>query len=66
MWAAVPEEQRSSMRVVVEHEVPIGRMAEPDEPARAAVWLLSDEASYVVGSHLVCDGGVLAKASISV
>jgi NAD(P)-dependent dehydrogenase (short-subunit alcohol dehydrogenase family) len=66
MWAAVPEEQRSSMRVVVEQEVPIGRMAEPDEPARAAVWLLSDEASYVVGSHLVCDGGVLAKASISV
>ena len=38
----------------------------PDEPARAAVWLLSDEASYVTGSELACDGGVLAKAPISV
>jgi NAD(P)-dependent dehydrogenase (short-subunit alcohol dehydrogenase family) len=66
MWAAVPEGERGAMRTVVEKEVPIGRMAQPAEPARAAVWLLSDEASYVIGSHLVCDGGVLAKASISV
>jgi hypothetical protein len=28
--------------------------------------LLSNESSYVTGSHLICDGGVLAKASISV
>jgi len=66
MWAAVPEDEREEMRHVVEKEVPIGRMADPVEAARAAIWLLSDEASYVIGSHLVCDGGVLAKASISV
>jgi NAD(P)-dependent dehydrogenase (short-subunit alcohol dehydrogenase family) len=66
MWAAVPPEERDAMRQVIEREVPISRMADPFEPARAAVWLLSDEASYVVGSHLVCDGGVLAKASVSV
>jgi NAD(P)-dependent dehydrogenase (short-subunit alcohol dehydrogenase family) len=66
MWAAVPEDQRDAMREVVKREVPIGRMADPEEPARAAVWLLSDDSSYVIGSHLVCDGGVLAKASISV
>ena len=34
--------------------------------ARAVAWLLSEEFSYVTGSHLVCDGGILAKASISV
>ncbi len=36
------------------------------EPARAALWLLSDLASYVTGAQIACDGGVLAKASISV
>jgi NAD(P)-dependent dehydrogenase (short-subunit alcohol dehydrogenase family) len=39
---------------------PIGRFAEPHEIAAAAAWLLSDEASYVVGSTLVCDGGFSA------
>jgi NAD(P)-dependent dehydrogenase (short-subunit alcohol dehydrogenase family) len=54
------------MRATVRDEVPLGRLADPDEPARAALWLLSADASYVTGSELVCDGGVLAKASISV
>jgi NAD(P)-dependent dehydrogenase (short-subunit alcohol dehydrogenase family) len=66
MWAAVPEPDRPRMREVVEQEVPLGRLADPTEPAQAALWLLTDASSYVTGSHLVCDGGVLAKASISV
>jgi hypothetical protein len=28
--------------------------------------LLSDETAYMTGSHVVCDGGILAKGSISV
>jgi NAD(P)-dependent dehydrogenase (short-subunit alcohol dehydrogenase family) len=66
MWMAVPEEERPATRDLITSEVPIGRMADPSEPANAVTWLLSDESSYVVGSHLVCDGGVLAKASVSV
>jgi NAD(P)-dependent dehydrogenase (short-subunit alcohol dehydrogenase family) len=66
MWMAVPEEERPATRDVITGEVPIGRMADPSEPAEAVAWLLSDASSYVVGSHLVCDGGVLAKASVSV
>jgi NAD(P)-dependent dehydrogenase (short-subunit alcohol dehydrogenase family) len=66
MWAAVEERDRDAMRSRITSEVPLGRLADPREPARAALWLLSDDASYVTGSHLVCDGGVLAKASISV
>ncbi len=36
---------------------PIGRIAAPEEIAAAAVWLCSDEASFVVGHALVVDGG---------
>jgi NAD(P)-dependent dehydrogenase (short-subunit alcohol dehydrogenase family) len=41
-------------------------LADPTEIGQAVVWLLSDESAYVTGSHLVCDGGILAKGSISV
>jgi NAD(P)-dependent dehydrogenase (short-subunit alcohol dehydrogenase family) len=66
MWANVPDAEVPRVREVINSEVPLGRLAEPIEPARAAVWLLSDDASYVTGSQLVCDGGILAKAAISV
>jgi len=36
---------------------PIGRIAEPEEIAEAAVWLCSDRASFVVGHALSVDGG---------
>jgi len=66
MWATVSAEEIDSTRELVAGEVPLGRLATPEEVARAAIWLLSDEASYVTGAQLPCDGGVLAKASISV
>jgi NAD(P)-dependent dehydrogenase (short-subunit alcohol dehydrogenase family) len=37
--------------------VPLGRLADPDEIAQAALWLMSDEASYVTGIALPIDGG---------
>ncbi|MFG1992041.1 SDR family NAD(P)-dependent oxidoreductase [Actinoplanes sp. NPDC048988] len=36
---------------------PMGRMAEPREIAEAALWLLSDRASWVTGAVLPVDGG---------
>lgn len=38
--------------------IPYGRFGEVDDVARAAAWLVSDEADYVVGTTLFIDGGM--------
>jgi NAD(P)-dependent dehydrogenase (short-subunit alcohol dehydrogenase family) len=40
--------------------IPIGRFGRPEEIARAALFLASDDASFVTGSALVVDGGITA------
>jgi NAD(P)-dependent dehydrogenase (short-subunit alcohol dehydrogenase family) len=44
---------------VMNTKVPMGRMAEPEEVAAAAIWLCSDEASYITGHALPVDGGLV-------
>jgi glucose 1-dehydrogenase len=38
--------------------VPYGRIGEPEDIGRAAVWLASDQADYVTGTSLYVDGGM--------
>jgi NAD(P)-dependent dehydrogenase (short-subunit alcohol dehydrogenase family) len=40
---------------------PMGRLGTAAEVAEAAVWLLSDHASFVTGHALVVDGGYVAQ-----
>jgi NAD(P)-dependent dehydrogenase (short-subunit alcohol dehydrogenase family) len=43
---------------VIAAEVPMGRISEPEEIARAIIWLCSDAASFITGHVLVADGGL--------
>lgn len=43
--------------------IPQSRIGEPDEVASAALWLISDAASYITGSIINIDGGQSAKLS---
>jgi 3(or 17)beta-hydroxysteroid dehydrogenase len=42
-------------------DVPLSRMARPQEVAEAVVWLLSSASSFVTGSEMVVDGGLVAR-----
>ena len=45
------------LRKLMEGMTPMGRMGQPEEVARAVLWLCSDDASFVTGHPLVIDGG---------
>ena len=40
----------------VRNSIPLGRLGEPDDVARAALWLCSDEAAWISGATLTVDG----------
>jgi 3-oxoacyl-[acyl-carrier protein] reductase len=44
----------------ISKSVPLGRVSEPEEIARTILFLASDDASYITGSILVVDGGLLS------
>ncbi|WP_027132799.1 SDR family oxidoreductase [Geminicoccus roseus] len=39
--------------------IPYGRIGEPEDVAKAAIWLASDQSDYVVGTTIYVDGGML-------
>jgi NAD(P)-dependent dehydrogenase (short-subunit alcohol dehydrogenase family) len=43
--------------------IPLGRVGEPDDIARCALFLASDDAAWISGTEIVVDGGALAASA---
>ena len=55
--ADTPESERELLNYLAS-QVPLGRLGRPDEIGKAAVFLASDDASFVTGIELFVDGGL--------
>jgi NAD(P)-dependent dehydrogenase (short-subunit alcohol dehydrogenase family) len=56
--AGMTDEQVQALKQALEAQVPMGRLGTAGEVARAAVFLASDDASYVTGVELPVSGGL--------
>ena len=52
------EEQKLGIVQTLTSMVPLGRMGQPEEIGKAAVFLASDDSSFVAGAELFVDGGL--------
>jgi len=60
MHKRIIEEEQDLWSAVVE-TVPMGRACEPEDIAKAALFLVSDDSSFITGENLMVDGGTLVK-----
>ena len=49
---------------VYEERIALGRIAQPEDIARAVLFLASDAAAYVIGHQLVVDGGMVLNGNV--
>jgi NAD(P)-dependent dehydrogenase (short-subunit alcohol dehydrogenase family) len=54
----VAKDQRAEFEKSVSVAIPLGRFGQPDELARAALYLVSSDSSFVTGVNLRVDGGM--------
>lgn len=61
---ADPEETKEAVDALYRKLVPLGRIGRPEEVAALALFLTSDDSSYITGQPFVIDGGWLAGVSL--
>ncbi|MGC6485748.1 MAG: SDR family NAD(P)-dependent oxidoreductase [Candidatus Puniceispirillales bacterium] len=61
-FAMADDPKRAETDALARHAV--GRFGEPDDIARAAVWLASDDAAFVTGQTITVDGGLVAASPV--
>ncbi|MFE7624517.1 SDR family NAD(P)-dependent oxidoreductase [Streptomyces sp. NPDC057509] len=61
---ADPEETKEAVGALYRKLVPLGRIGRPEEVAALALFLTSDDSSYITGQPFVIDGGWLAGVSL--
>jgi NAD(P)-dependent dehydrogenase (short-subunit alcohol dehydrogenase family) len=62
-WIDTPMNENLGERITswTLRETPMGRWGRPEEIAQAALYLASDESTFVTGTALIVDGGWVAK-----
>ena len=56
-WEELLKKDKSGVKEYIEHCVPLGRFATPEEIADAVTFLVSERASFITGASLLVDGG---------
>jgi NAD(P)-dependent dehydrogenase (short-subunit alcohol dehydrogenase family) len=59
-WLATEEQPELALKSLLARH-PLGRLASPNEAAAAALFLASNDSSYITGHTLMVDGGFLAR-----
>ena len=61
LWMGIPPKVRKQYVEEFSEMVPAKRLGTPEDIARAVLFLASEEASFITGTSLVVDGGLLAR-----
>ncbi|MFC5452586.1 SDR family NAD(P)-dependent oxidoreductase [Paenibacillus aestuarii] len=60
IWGKSKPEEAARLEAALAPAIPLQRMADPEEVAKVALFLASDDSSYVQGTEIVVDGGAAA------